>query len=239
MKDIINSFKLVKYSIQFKGSLAAGIIFFVVGILFELTGSQMSSLTGLYLGVAATFVVNLFLLSQVPGIARASRLSYITATQASSIALFIYSMVAFTLFVTIRLNLSIPRLMKNDEKPYYMQNESMYMDIMKTAFFLALLMIYTAISFRRYIVSLVLIFIGLLVYMYINRLRPVAEFEVSLCREMQAFAGDRFIPLLLLISYALILLGVILFWLVNKMLFKYEIEPIVYRNAMKRAYADR
>ncbi len=239
MKDILNSFKLVKYSLQFKTSLVAGLIFFFVGLLFELTGSQMSNLTGLYLGVGATFLANLFLLTQVPGITRASRLSYITCTKASAIALFIYSMIAFTLFVTIRLNISMPRILQNKDIPYFMQAESMYMDILKSALFLAILMIYTAISFRRYIASLVLIIIGLLVYLYINRIRPVAEFEVSLCRNMQAFAGDRFVSMLLAISYALLLVGVIAFWLINKMLFKYEIEPIVYRNAMKRAYANR
>ena len=240
MKELTKCFKLAKYSLQFKTSLLSAILFFIAAILFEVVGSLMNLLAGFYFGLSGIFIASIFMLAEVSGMVRSSSICKKTVTTAAGISLLIYYIPAFALFVIMRLTLTIPHVIAGTEllKPYT-RIESYYMDILKTAVFMAVMMIYAAVSFRRYILSFALMLVFLLPYLYCSRITPVADFEFRLCRNMQAFAGNMFVPFLIAICYVIILAGVAAFMLISRLLHKYEIEPIVYRNAIRRAYSQR
>ncbi|MBP5184846.1 MAG: hypothetical protein J6113_07040 [Lachnospiraceae bacterium] len=248
MSDMKKSFKLVKYSLNFRGALIAAIAFFLVGTVFEITGdgSSLNAITSLYYGMPGAVIVNMFLFTQVPGMVRASRLSYYASTKAASLATLVCSLAVFTVLVVLRLSIAIPVAQHRVDEMWELGRfkllpERLYFDLIKSAFIISFLIVYTSVAFRRFWISICIMVAVIMGVAFLGMVRVgfVENFELSVINGLKSFAGNMFVPLLLAISYAILLLGIAVFRLINTALFKYEIEEISYKNALKSAYSAR
>ena len=224
MKQFIKSLKLLKYGLQFKTMIILTIVFFALGIIFEVTsyGGDMGILSGLYMVLAGVYIYQLMLTPSVSKLVQTSSFRRKMQTIYPMILTELTSLFSFTVFVIIR----VARIEARGGRYFDEGTLVSSKGILITAVLAAILIIYDGICFKYYIASFAVMFVALIIiaFRYAAGLSTVFDFADSL-----SYAQ------LIGLSYGLLLVGGLICWLISIFAYRKPIDNLSVRTAIRQA----
>ena len=229
MKDIIKYFKFIKFGLQLKLMCILGIGFFALGILFEVTDHGTSNLGALYIAISGLYVFQLVFSPSIAKLVQVSPYKKKIQTKGTALISLIFSLFTYTVIVAIRLIKGDPAWLEDQQ----IDTAEFYSVLLYAALILFILLIYMAISFKIYIVSLIICIAGVLGFMFVANTAGRNPFVMITEKLMDGNNP----ALLIVVCYAIILLGGLLCYVGNCLLFRREISHLAIRNALRQAQA--
>ena len=229
MKDIIKGFKLFRYGLQAKMIIILAIIFFVLGILFEFTdfsGSNLFSLSALYLSLTGMYIYQLVFTTTVSKLTQSSPLKKKLQTSIPAIITLSSSLFVRTVYVVIRCLRMTPEFLEENGFTWI----DAYSTILFMGIFIFVFLVYCSFSYKSFVFSLILL-IGIFA-LYI----AVYDTQFSIANFCAKLLINDSNPILLIaVTYALVLLGGLLCYVISSLFYKKEISDISIRYAMRQA----
>lgn len=226
IKDVKLTLKLIKYSPQYKTMKGFIILFAICGILFELFSDQNGGLGGLYIMMTPLYVAQLITFNEISSYYKSAPGTKSRATRGIAVINTIFSLLMMTIFVLLRIlrtKLSFGALGKSQEMNF---NENLSI-IIVIALGSVLLDVYNVFIYKKYVATLIIflvIFIPLTVCGYGLFDKPWIGVNLNLS-----------LPFVLCVSYALILLGGVVFFLLTCLTYKLPLDKHSYRNIMRHS----
>ncbi|MBO4416223.1 MAG: hypothetical protein J5824_09640 [Lachnospiraceae bacterium] len=236
MKDIIKYFKLLKYGLQIKTMVILSIVFFALGIVYEcvdLNGGGIIPFSGLYMALSGMYIYQVVITTTVSSLVQVSSMKKKLQCGAPVFFTTCCLLITYTAFVVIRLCITRKRLLAADPS---MDTTNYYLQIVFTSLLIAFLFLYFSFSYRFYIISTVILCVTLfpLMLLFIRSGFSVTDRIISFVYGIiEKLGGGGAIAL----SYAIILLGALLCYLVNLALYRRPIQSIAFRTALRQAQA--
>ncbi len=226
----------MKYGLQFKMMIGFTIVFFALGVFFELSGFYNSTnlgLSGMYLALSGMYVYQLVLTTAVSKFVKSSPMKYKILTSGPVIISYICLLFTFTVFILLRVLYTINYKGANDTPE---QNALMFMGIPMAAALVFVIFVYFGFCYRQYILSTVVMALIVMPGILCGMFKPVENWEISMYNSLvNGFGTVTAHIILYVISYGLITLGAVLCDVINRLTYKTELSEIAYRNAMRQA----
>lgn len=227
INDIKLGFKVMKYGFQYKTILWLGLVFFGLGVVFELFIND-SVLGGLYLMLCSSYAFQLVITPTVSKMVCSSFAKKKLQTSIPCIFTAIMGIIAYTLYFAakfIRMYVLVPERAVGE-------NYQAECIMAITVIFLAIVMpIYNAVAYKKFVLGLVVMLVCLLPFVFLSS-------SGALSRMVFAFAGNStnlsLVPIMLL-GYAAVIVGAFISYFFTLMLYKFEMDPKTYRSAMAKA----
>ena len=234
MKDIIKYFKLLKYGLQIKAMVILAVIFFGLGIVYELVnfnGEGLIPFSGLYLAISGMYIYQVVITASVSCLVQTSSVKKNLQCSAPVLFTTVCILFTYTVFVILRLNFAKNRALAADPAA---DTTVFYLHLLSTAALIALILLYFAFSYRYYVISTVaLCFV--LVPTLVLFMRMDWSFTVAV-KDFVSIIIDRFgHGAVIGISYILILAGAGLCYLANLAMYRKPLSHIAYRAALRQA----
>ena len=230
MKDINLYFKIIRYGLQFKLMCILSLVFFALGIMFEVMGSTSNSTLGaLYISLSGLYTFQLVFSPSVAKIVQVSPYKKKIQTVGSTLISLIFCLTAFTVLVIIRVLRADPTFLAESGSTYAKH----YSVLIYAAIIISFLLLYMAFSFKMYIAALIICICTVLVFMLFSMNEHFMFYENVASSLMN---GDN-PALVIAFSYGIILVGGLLCYIFSTLLYKREISGLAIRNALRQAQA--
>ena len=238
MKKLINDFKMLRYGLQIRQLLICGILFIGMGTIFECFGKGFSfSLSGFYFGVVGAYAYQISFSTINSKWVKSSPLQRRLLTTTPVLVSLVTSLAGYTLFVLMRVFITIGIRYKHDPRFFGIEDEyELYIGIIYAATILSIAFIYQAFCYRYYVASTVVFTasVGLWLHGVDNMFGGAVLTEKLNCLEAQIGSFGTH-GLVILTSYLLILLSAIICYAVNILLYRIPLSPVAFRFALKQA----
>ncbi|MCR5769032.1 MAG: hypothetical protein K6G45_11155 [Lachnospiraceae bacterium] len=226
MKNFVKSIKMLRYGLQVKMQLILTLAFLVLGIVFELTMSRVDSgsiISGLYLAISGVYVFQLMMSSSVSTLVQTSSLKRGLQTVHPVIFTTLTTLLTYTIFVCIR----VVRINKMGGKDFDESSLNASKGIIAVGLMAALLLVYMGICYKLFIVSIVILCIGVVAIMLMG--------NISLVSRVFDFANDMSLTSIIALGYGCIIVGGLLCRLFMGLLYRRSIDMLAVRTALRQA----
>lgn len=228
-KDFLKTLKMLKFSINFKNLVACAVIFFGIGIVFELflNTNTLSALSGIYMSLGGAYLYQMVVTPTVSTLVSSSPYKRRFQTIIPSFIQFITNLFTFTCFLLIRL-FNIYKLQNSAEsieaEVFNTQYSNLVTGILVTAAVFLILGCYSALGNKKMIFSLICIFIFLypLLFLMINNNANLSFLRLSL-------------PVTIAISYGILILTFAVIYFLSLLLYRIPLDPASYKTALARS----
>ncbi len=234
MDSIKKYFKMIKYGLQVRTMIILTVIFFVLGIIYELIDFNSNGIipfSGLYLGIAGTYIYSVLMTPTVSALIQTSAMKRKLQGAVPAIFAGACTLITFTVFMLLRFFVGLPRLLKADPGA---DTTIIYVNTFCTAVLLAVLFIYYSFNYRYYVVSTVALCLVLIptLFIFIRIDWPLARDIFKFISGItEAVGGGAVIAL----SYVIILIGIAMCYGFNLLLYRKPISALAYRAALRQA----
>lgn len=230
MKDLVKYFKMMKYALQAKMIFILAIIFFVLGILFELTDfsnhSSSYSLASLYLALTAMYFYQLVFSTTVSKLVQSSPMKKKLQTVGPTAVTLITSLFTFTVYVVIRLIRITPQFLEDNSTTY----ANTYSTILFMAVWYFLFSAYMSISYKSYIISIVIVAVSVIAILVFG---STTDIFINITDKLLIDGSN---PVLLIaVSLGIILIGSLVGYIISLLLYKKPISDMAVRYALRQA----
>ena len=230
MKNLVKYFKMMKYALQAKMIFILAIIFFVLGILFEFTDfsghSGSYSLACLYLALTAMYFYQLVFTTTVSKLVQSSPMKKKLQTVAPSVVTLITSLFTFAVYVTIRLIRITPQFLEDNNTTY----ANTYSTILFMAVWFFLFSVYMSISYKSFIISMVIIAVSVIAILVFG---STTDVFINITGKLLINGSN---PVLLIaVSLGIILIGSLVGYIISLLLYKKPISDMAVRYALRQA----
>ena len=237
MKTFIYSFKFLRYGLQRKFMVIMGLLFLGMGLLFEFTGAtgrpSPISFGGVYIVLAGLYTYQVAFTPCVSKMIAASPRNRMLRTSCPVIATGCSLMAAFTIYFLVRYFYTIRHVVMND--PDLGNPDYYYATFLFVAFLMAMILVYFSFSFRFYIISSILMAIVVIPFLILGTTSNVlTKLSADIIDWFMSF-GSMGHALILLCSYIILLIGMLLCYIINVLLYRIEVSELTYRNALRQA----
>ena len=229
MKDIITCLRLVKYTLQLKMLLAFSIIFFVLGILFEITSFDNYgpwSLGALYMGLAGIYIFQMVFCVSVSKMVQASPIKRALQTTGPFVISFGACLISMTVYIVIRVMKVTPEAIEEAGVSY----ATAYSALLYVAVAMFIMLIYSSISYKSYVFSLILLGVTFLPFIYLvtvkNLLVDFAEVLLT---------ADNSPIMIIVVSYGIMIMAFIIGYIMSLVVYKKDISDLAVRYALRKA----
>lgn len=227
MKDLIRCIKLMRYALQLKMILILTVLFFILGIAFEMTdfGTPGTiSIGALYLALCGMYFYQLVFTPTVSKMIQTSPLKKKLQTSGPIIVSFSASMIFLTIYIIIRcIRITPDFLVENN-----LTSAKAYSAILFAGFCSCIFLIYLSFSYKSFIFSLVLVFGSLAVLLYFGGTDMIQDISTKL------LVGES--PVLIIItSYGLTIAGSVIGYFLSLLFYKNDISELAVRYALRQA----
>ncbi len=236
MKNMIKYIKLLKYGLQLRTMVILAVIFFALGIVYELidfNGTGIIPFSGLYLAISGMYIYQVVITASVSSLVQTSFVKRKLQTSVPVLFTTFCLLITYTIFVILRLNLAAGRTLDADPSA---DLTIFYVQIFSSAVLICLILLYFAFSFRFYVVSTIVLFIVLFPTLIL-----FARSDWSIAASVIDFVGSIIENFshgtVIALSYAIILLGSALCYFVNVAFYRRPLSNIAYRTALRQAQA--
>ena len=222
MKNFIKAMKMLRYGLQVKTMLILSVAFFMFGLVFEFTLSSIdynNITSGLYLAISGVYVYQIMLTSSVSSLVQTSSMKHGLQTIYPAVFTLMTSLFTFTVFVVIRV-VRINNMGDDFSLPFAK-------GILSTAFLLGLLLAYMGLCYKQFILSLIILCIGVAVILFTGYAGRMVK--------MLDFANDLSLGMIVCLGYLIVLAGWILCWLFSILLYRRPIDFLSVRAALRQA----
>lgn len=230
MKDLVKYFKMMKYALQAKMIFILAIIFFVLGILFEFGDfsdhSSSYSLASLYLALTAMYFYQLVFSTTVSKLVQSSPMKKKLQTVGPTAVTLITSLFTFTVYVVIRLIRITPRFLEDNGTTY----ANTYSTILFMAVWYFLFSVYMSISYKSFIISMVIIAVSVIAILLFG-----STTDVFINMTDKLLIGGSNPVLLIAVSLGIILIGSLVGYVISLLLYKKPISDMAVRYALRQA----
>lgn len=214
MNNLKKCFKLLPYSTGIKKQLFFCGLLILVGVGIEIISGCANVIGGFYIALMGAMPAQALVLVTVPEVVKASPLYRSIAVEFYAILNFVCEIVCFSVVMIIHVIYALV----NPEK----------LDVSLSLVFLVAIVVLVAeiimpVMYKKYWVGFVVLMICIM------------GLFMSLDRYIYGSASFHFpIPVYLIVSYLLVVLGLFGGIGVNKLLYKQELDPMCYKNMMKK-----
>ena len=230
MKTLVNYFKIMKYALQAKMIFILSIVFFVLGILFELMDfsdhNSSYSLACLYLALTAMYFYQLVFSTTVSKLVQSSPMKKKLQTVGPVVVTLITILFTFTVYVVIRLIRITPEFLERNDTTY----TNTYSTIIFMAAWFFLFSLYMSISYKSYIFSIVLIAASVAALLFFGSTTDIFR---TLTEKLLIDGSNP--VLLIVVSVAIILIGSLIGYVISLLLYKKPISDMAVRYALRQA----
>jgi len=238
--------KLLKFGLQAKMMLVFSIIFFILGIFFELAYNLPSyrfntlCLGGIYLCLAGAYVYQISLTTVASNLVKSSPLRQSITTKVPLIMMTGTMMITFTTFILLRVFVVIKFFYADSSIEY--QNVSyvdriklLYMGIITTVLIMTVLIVYYAVCFKYYLVSMILMIVFLVPIMAFPQSGSAQRMMIGVYDKLLSVFGAGCNIAVIVISYLIFFIGIGLCYLVSRLVYRKEFSPVAFRAALRQA----
>ncbi|MCR5330928.1 MAG: hypothetical protein K6E62_07040, partial [Lachnospiraceae bacterium] len=223
MKRFIKSLKLLKYGLQAKTLLILTVFFFVAGVLIELFLANVGSdiVSGLYLSISGVYIYQLMVTPTASSLVQTSSYKYALQTKYPTIMTMCTTLFTFSIFVCLR----VYRIANLGGREFSEATMTTSRGIFVTALLCGILLTYNGICFKKYILSFILLFAVVFLI--------IATGSFDYLSSALSFTDNFSYSTLIISSYALVVAGGILGWLVSILCYRMPIDALSVRSALR------
>jgi len=223
INDLKLGFKVIPYGLNFKGSIVSYILFFILGLVMEITSPDMG-LGVLYVAIGSLLVVQLINSITCSTMVQTSPYKKRLQTVIPCILGGGYLLVTHTLVLGAKW-IGFQANFIDLEEAYAME-EAYANSVIMSSVMLILVVVYMAAALKRFWVSTVIfivVFIGLFSTSTVSRI--LGDNAIWFTMEP---------PVAIALSYAMVLIGVICMYVISRILYKKDFSKVTFETALKR-----
>lgn len=217
---MINDFKLgvklMKHGLQFKSSMLCVLAFIVIGIVFEMSDSNMP-FGGFYMMIGGVFIYQLVQSVTCAGLVQTSPQKKRLQTTASAMCAFVGTMIANTISIIVKLLVAHLN---------HTQSSSLAANIIFTSGYTVILMVYLGASMKAFLPSSGLFFVLLF---------GMGFFYGFLASRSSNLELNLSVGAAIAISYLAVIVGSALMYVVSLALYKKDFSKMTFESSLKRA----
>ncbi len=234
MKNLSKYIKMLRYGLQIKTMVILSLVFFALGILYELVNFNSNGLipfSGLYLGIAGTYIYSVAITPTVSALVQTSYMNRKLQTGVPVLFAMVFGLFTFTVFVLLRVFVGRGMLLASDPAANV---NIIYVNIICTAILLGFLNLYYSFSYRYYVVSTIVLCVILfpLLFMFMSMEWSLPQRILALVSQLVEKTGAW---LMYVLSYVILLLGYTIGYLANCALFRKPMSGLAFRAALRQA----
>jgi len=234
MKSLSKYIKMLKFGLQIKTMTILSLVFFALGIVYELidfNSNGMIPFSGLYMGIAGTYIYSVAITPTVSSLVQTSGLNRKLQTYVPVLFAGVSGAFTFTVFAGLRLFVGRARLLAADPAA---DTTVIYVNILCTAVLLAFLCLYYSFSYRYYVAATIVLCVILfpLLFLFIRMDWGISQ---QICAYVAGIIEKHGTVFVCVLSYAVLALGYILGYLANCALFRKPMSTLAFRAALRQA----
>lgn len=226
LADIKLGLKLMKYGFQVKMMAILLVLFYVLGILFELFMSN-SALGGLYLGLCGTYLFQLAITPSIGTLVSSSFAKKALQTSVPCTLCAVGTLINYTTYVICKL-IRMNKTLGSYEGIAYRDECTL---AIVTILIVVVMMVYSSVCYKKFVLGVIIliVFLAPVIFLSSGNLTTVV---------LNHFIGpDVSFSLtgIIIAGYVVIIATSFVSYLLSLAVYKYEMDPKAYRSAMSRA----